>query len=97
MMYWSGHMTTAGWIVSILWTLFILALLAAAVAWLISALSGRGAGTASEPSAREILDRRLASGELSVEQFKELRETLNGGTSPRIGEGQTQPTSSASG
>ena len=85
MMYWNGHMTTAGWVVAILWTVIILALIVGAIAWLASALSNRdtnAAGSPVEGSAREILDRRLARGELSVEQYKELRDAL-GGEAPR--------------
>jgi uncharacterized membrane protein len=85
MMYWNGHMTTAGWIIAILWTVIILALIAGAIAWLISALTSRSAGAlgvTSEGSAREILDRRLAKGELTLEQYRELRDEL-GGQGPR--------------
>ena len=52
-----------------------------AVYWLVSELSGRNPREAAAPgegSAREILDRRLAKGELTVEQYKELRATLDG-------------------
>jgi uncharacterized membrane protein len=79
MMYWNGHMTTGGWIISILWTLIIFALIAGAIAWLVAELSGRNASTpdtASDGSAREILDRRLAKGELTIEQHKELRDAI---------------------
>lgn len=61
--------------------MIIFALIAGAIAWLVSELSGRNASTAdpsSEGSAREILDRRLAKGELTVEQYRELRETIGG-------------------
>ena len=81
MMYWNGHMTAAGWAIAILWTVIILALIAGAVYWLVSELSGRNPREAAAPgegSAREILDRRLAKGELTVEQYKELRATLDG-------------------
>ena len=81
MMYWNGHMTTAGWIIAVLWTVIILALIAGAVYWLVSELSRRNPSDSSgarEGSAREILDRRLAKGELTVEQYKELRATIDG-------------------
>jgi uncharacterized membrane protein len=80
-MYWNGHMTTAGWIIAILWTVIILALIAGAVYWLASELGRRSqshSGATREGSAREILDRRLAKGELTVEQYKELRATIDG-------------------
>jgi putative membrane protein len=79
-MYWNGHMSAAGWILSVLWTLIIIALVVAAIVWLISALGSREnrstTSEADEPSAREILDRRLASGELTVEQYEQLREKI---------------------
>ena len=81
MMYWNGHMTATGWVIAILWTVIILALIGGAVYWLVSELSGRNPREAAAPgegSAREILDRRLAKGELTVEQYKELRATLDG-------------------
>jgi uncharacterized membrane protein len=81
MMYWNGHMTTGGWIISILWTVIIFALIAGAIAWLVAELSNRNprrTDTSSEGSAREILDRRLAKGELTIEQHKQLREAIDG-------------------
>jgi putative membrane protein len=72
-------MSTAGWILSILWTLIIVALVVAGIVWLVSALGSRGADArapSSGPSAREILDRRLASGELTLEQYHQLRDTI---------------------
>jgi uncharacterized membrane protein len=74
-------MTAAGWAIAILWTVIILALIAGAVYWLVSELSRRNpreAAATGEVSARAILDRRLAKGELTVEQYKELRATLDG-------------------
>jgi uncharacterized membrane protein len=73
MMYWGSHMTTGGWIFSIFGTLIILGLIVAAISWLIR---DRDSQTASNESAREILDRRLASSELSLEQYNEMRTTL---------------------
>jgi uncharacterized membrane protein len=82
MMYWNGHMTAAGWAIAILWTVIILALIAGAIYWLVSELSRRSnpreAAVTGEGSAREILDRRLAKGELTVDQYKELRGALDG-------------------
>jgi uncharacterized membrane protein len=76
-MYWNGHMSTAGWILSVLWTLIIITLVIAGIVWLVSTLSNREVGgTAPGGSARELLDRRLASGELTIEQYQQLRDTL---------------------
>jgi putative membrane protein len=99
MMYWNGHMTTAGWIIAILWTVIILALIAGAIAWLASTLTSRGpsrtGGAADEASAREILDRRLAKGELTVEQYKQLREAIDGGASRVSDEPPARPASAS--
>jgi uncharacterized membrane protein len=99
MMYWNGHMTTGGWIISILWTLIIFALIAGAIAWLVSELSHRNPGTAdtsSEGSAREILDRRLAKGELTIEQHEQLRRAISDGLAPtNPGQGPSQVASAA--
>lgn len=79
-MYWNGHMSTGGWILSVLWTLIIVALIGGGIVWLISAIGNRGPSSpdakAPSPSAREILDRRLASGELTLEQYQQLREAM---------------------
>jgi uncharacterized membrane protein len=74
MMYWGNHMNTGGWIFSILGTFIIVALIIAAVVWL---ASDRGDGPkASAESSGEILDRRLASSEITPAQYRHLRETL---------------------
>lgn len=90
MMDWNGHMTTAGWIVSVLWTVIVLAVIAGAIYWLVSARESRGSdttgGETAATSAREILDRRLAKGELTVEQYKELRDAIGGEASLASGE-----------
>jgi uncharacterized membrane protein len=100
MMYWNGHMTTGGWIISILWTLIIFALVAGAIAWLVAELSGRNASTVertSEGSAREILDRRLAKGELTIDQHKELRDAIADGATTTGGQPRPPQPASAPG
>ncbi len=79
MMDWDGHMTTGGWILAILWMVIIVGLIAGALYWLVASLTGKTTSQQSsttEGSAREILDRRLAKGELTIEQYKQLRETI---------------------
>jgi uncharacterized membrane protein len=75
MMYWNNHMTSGGWIFSILTTVIILALLVAAIVWVTRAMRIRR-GAAAATSALEILDRRLASGEIKTDQYERLRHTL---------------------
>jgi|SRR5579871_4575154 len=78
MMYWGNHMGAGDWIFSILGTLIILALIVGLIVWLVSPGSRSETGpTASRESAGEILDRRLASGELTVDQYRQLRAALD--------------------
>jgi len=77
-MYWGNHMGTGDWIFSIFGTLIILALIVGLIVWLVSPSSRSDTGpTASRESADEILDRRLASGELTVDQYQQLRAALD--------------------
>ncbi len=82
MMYWGDHMSSGGWIFTVLWTVIMLAILAAAVVWIVSALRSRDTVGPSGGLSREILDRRLASGELTIEQYKQLRDAIGGDSSP---------------
>lgn len=78
MMYWGNHMGTGDWIFSILGTLIIIGLIVGLIYWAVSPSDGReSVASATGESPREILDRRLASGELTVEQYEQLRETLS--------------------
>lgn len=85
MMYWGNHMGAGGWIFSILASLIFLALIGALIFWLLSATTSGGGNltrTGSRESPKEILDRRLASGELTVEQYRHLHDTLDGAGQP---------------
>jgi uncharacterized membrane protein len=82
MMYFGHHMSTGGWVFSIFATLIVIGLVVAAIVWLVSALGGRAGAAASASSAREILDRRLASGELPLEQYEQLCAALSDGHAP---------------
>ena len=83
MMYWNGHMTTGGWIMMVLWTVIIFALAAAAIYWLARSLTGDAPrGTATESSARQLLDRRLASGEISIEEHAALKAAMTEDPAP---------------
>lgn len=84
MMYWGNHMSAGGWIFSVLATLIFLALIGALIYWLLSATTSAGSFRGdSRESAKEILDRRLASGELTIAQYQQLRDTLNAPGEPR--------------
>jgi putative membrane protein len=82
MMYWGNHMSTGGWIFSVLATLIFLALIVALILWLLSPTTGASQHGDSRESPNEILDRRLASGELTIEQYRQLRDTLGAPGAP---------------
>ena len=74
MMDWDGGMSVAGWL---LMTLFWIGLIAAIVWAVVALFPGRGQG--DEPAAErpdEILDRRLARGELDPDTYDALRTKL---------------------
>jgi len=92
MMYWGNHMGTGDWIFSIFGTLIILALIVGLTVRLVSASSRSDAGpTASRESAEEILDRRLASGDLTVDQYQQLRAALDAAARTSNGQPSRQP------
>jgi uncharacterized membrane protein len=81
MMYWGHHMGAGSWIFSILATLTLLVLIVGAFVWAVGRLGGGGrTQTPEPPAAREILDRRLASGELTSEEYDLLLGKLCGGS-----------------
>jgi uncharacterized membrane protein len=89
MMDYGGNMSTGGWVLTILATLFLIALAVGAVIWLVSSLTGRGdSNPAPRASAREILDRRLASGELTSDQYDELNVKLRDDRPPTAADEQ---------
>jgi uncharacterized membrane protein len=76
MMDWNGHMSSGGWL-SILALLIMVAIVGAAIVWIAREVgASRDWGPAPEVSARAILDRRLASGEINAGQYEELCQTL---------------------
>jgi uncharacterized membrane protein len=75
MMHGNSHMTSGGWILSILAAAIVLSLVIAAGVWIARELRNRRNDDGG-PSALEILDRRLASGEINTDQYVELRRTL---------------------
>ena len=78
MMYWGDHMGTGGWIFSILATVIFVALIVALIVWMVSPSSrSEGSSQVTGESPRDILDRRLASGEIDVGQYEQLRDALD--------------------
>lgn len=79
---WNGHMDDWGpgwWIVMGLMMIVFWGLIVAGIAWLVRYLAQ--GGHQREAGAVELLDRRLALGEISVEEYGERRRALgeNGG------------------
>lgn len=93
MMYWGNHMSTGDWIFSILGTLIVVALIIIALVWLFSALGERGRNGEDPPSAHEILSRRLANGEITVDQYEQLRDKLDEHPSSTRDPGPPRPAS----
>jgi uncharacterized membrane protein len=96
MMDWGDHMTTAGWIFSVFGMLIIFALFVVTIFWIVSQLGARGGErTSSAISAREILDRRLASGEITADQYDQLREKLDARSAQSSDHSDEQPVTHA--
>lgn len=79
---WNGGMGTAGWIfMSLFWVLLIGVIIWAAAQLFpgrrdsVTTVTGPGRLEPAEQP-QQILDRRLASGEIDVETYEKLRETL---------------------
>jgi uncharacterized membrane protein len=76
MMY-GNHMGTGGWAFSIVATLIIVGLIVAGIVWFMSTRPDRRSGHGEVASARQILDRRLASAEITADQYDRLRAKLD--------------------
>ena len=83
MMNWSGGMGATGWVLmSIFWVVLIVA-----IVWAMTALFGgnersNSAATADRPE--EILDRRLARGEINHDTYDTLRAKLQAAHAERL-------------
>lgn len=71
------------WVGGLVWMVLFWGLLAAGIVWLVRAAMdglGRGDGRGDDRgSARVLLDERLASGELSVAEYRERRDAVEVG------------------
>jgi putative membrane protein len=75
---WDMHDTGAGWwVVMMIGMLTFWGLVIAGAVWLVRELSGRRPDQGSEPPL-DVLQRRLAEGDISVEEYERRRETLEG-------------------
>lgn len=96
MMYSNDHMTNGGWIVGMVGMIVVVALIIGVIVWIVSeSAGGRANGTARSAEADDILDRRLASGEITVEQHERIRKALDTVPSPTPDSRPTPPAGAA--
>lgn len=74
---WGDHMDGGWWVVMAFGMVLFWALAIVGVIWLVRELSGRGGRLGREPSALELLDRRLADGTISPDDYRERRAILS--------------------
>jgi putative membrane protein len=79
---WDGGMGAAGWIVMMLFWVGLVAVIVWAVANLFPSRAGRAEGVPERPE--EILDNRLARGEIDPQTYDELRAKLRGARAERV-------------
>jgi putative membrane protein len=82
MMGW-GYGMGGGWLVMTLSWVLLIAAVIALVVWIFPRDTRRAGGSWPAPSPREVLDRRLARGEIDVETYRTLRQELSGTESSR--------------
>jgi putative membrane protein len=77
---WDMHDTGSGWwVLMMIGMVLFWALVVAGVVWLVHSGIGQGPRTPAK-SASDTLDERLASGEISVEEYEQRRQVLRGGS-----------------
>lgn len=86
---WGGHMDwdDGWWLVMMIGMVVFWALVVLGIVWLVREMSGhRGLGGHRQPDPLELLDRRLAEGTVSPDDYRERRAILTG--SSHSGEGR---------
>jgi putative membrane protein len=74
---WGGHMDGGWWVVMAIGMVLFWALVIVGLVWLVRELTGRG-GLKLRQGPLELLDRRLAEGTISPEDYRERRKILAG-------------------
>jgi len=76
---WNGHMNDGWWVVMIAGMVLFVVLAILGIAWLTKDLTRSSRHmAAAETDPLAILDRRLAAGEISLEDYRDRRATLQG-------------------
>jgi putative membrane protein len=81
----SDHMSGSDWGLMVLWTMLFIVLVVGVI-WAVTSFARRdqpAAGDGSRRSGREILDERLARGEIDPDEYDRLRERLDRPTPPQ--------------
>jgi uncharacterized membrane protein len=76
-MYYGDHMNTGGWIFMSIGMVILLVLLVALVWWIVSQQRKPEQSARPHMTARETLDHRLVNGDITSEQYDELRKKLD--------------------
>jgi putative membrane protein len=80
-----GHMDSGWWVVMMIGMVLFWALVVVAIVWLVRNLAPGERAARREAPPMELLDRRLAEGSISVDEYEERRRILlrsRGGTEP---------------
>jgi putative membrane protein len=78
---WNGHMDGGWWIVMMVGMVLFWALVIVGVVWVVRELGGSQRRDRVAPDALAVLDRRLAEGAISTEEYRERRDVLTGSRS----------------
>ena len=82
-MYWD-HMNGWGWLMMVLWLLVWVGFLGvvawAGLTWIRGGSAARPSASRPDDAARNLLDQRLASGEIDVDEYRRRRSALESGS-----------------
>lgn len=73
-----GYGMGGGWLLMTLWWVLLIAVVVALVVWIFPRETRRSADPRPAPTPRDVLDQRLARGEIDIETYRTLRQELSG-------------------